>query len=146
MTLEKFTIMRRDELLTFFKERFGKHWRQIVARQTHMHPRSFQRWKDAPPLSLYRQIHKLETWARTIGFQAATDAEVQEALREHANFKQAAAQEVESANGKRCQPSPAGESLESHQIGVKIAEGMRRLRDGRKSPPTIWLVSTRNNT
>ena len=50
MTLEQFTILRKEELVVFFKARFGKHWRQIVARQTNLHPRAFQRWKGAHAL------------------------------------------------------------------------------------------------
>jgi hypothetical protein len=60
MTLTEFTGTRRDELLAFFKARFGKHWRQAVTSQAREHPRLFDRWPSAPPGSLYRSIHRLE--------------------------------------------------------------------------------------
>ena len=130
MTLGDFTILRRDELLAFFRARYGRRWRKIVARQANMHPRCFERWKGVPPLSIFRQILKLETWARSVGFNSATDAEVQAALREHKEFVKAAAQEVETAQSKRNDCLAGADDLEQHHIGLEIAAAMRRRRMG----------------
>jgi hypothetical protein len=129
MTLEEFTILRRDELVAWFKARFGKHWRQIVTLQAREHPRLFDRWPSAPPGSLYRQIDRLDKWARSIGFQSPTDDRVQERLRVNQAFKKAAAHEVETEQWKRNERSSAEEALDSHQITVRIAEALRRLRE-----------------
>jgi hypothetical protein len=138
VTLEQFTNFRRDELIAFFRVRFGRSWRQVVARQTNMHPRSFQRWNGAPPTSLYRQIHKLERWARSIGFQASTDAEVQAAIQAHERFKAEAAEAIESAKSKRNLASSTEQDPDSHQMAAQIAEAMRRMAAGevgRDAPP-----------
>jgi hypothetical protein len=128
MTLEAFTILRKDELVAFFKALYGRRWRCIVARQVDMHPRAFERWRAAQPVSLYRQIHKLEVWARSIGFRSATDSEIQAALREDQQFKATAAQEVEKALSKRNKPPEAGEDSESHQLAQQIREAMKQVR------------------
>lgn len=127
MTLEEFTSLRRDELVAWFKARFGRHWRQIVARQSGEHPRAFDRWRSAPPGSLYRQIDRLDQWARSIGFRSATDDRVQERLRAYQVFKKAAAQEVEIEQQKRNERSSADQDLDRHQIAAKIAEALRRM-------------------
>jgi hypothetical protein len=128
MTLEAFTILRKGELVAFFKALYGRRWRCIVARQVDMHPRAFERWRAAPPVSLYRQIHKLEVWARSIGFKSATDSEVQAALREDQQFKETAACEVAEALSKRNKASDAGEDSGSHQLARQIREAMKQVR------------------
>jgi hypothetical protein len=129
MTLEEFTHTRRDELVAFFKARFGKHWRQAVTRQAREHPRLFDRWPSAPPRSLYRPIYRLEKWARTIGFESALDDRVQERLRAYQAFKKAASQEVETVQRKRNERSRADEDLHSREMKVKMAEALRRMRE-----------------
>ncbi|HWX22697.1 MAG TPA: hypothetical protein VN578_22565 [Candidatus Binatia bacterium] len=130
MTLEQFIILRRNELVAFFKARFGRHWRQIVPRQANLNPRCFQRWKTVPPLSLCRRIHKLETWARSIGFQSATDEQVQQALREHRKFKEAAAREVEKAQTKRNEASPADGGWDWREFYAQKAVATSRAKAG----------------
>jgi len=128
MTLEEFTIRRKEELVAFLKARFGRRWRCIAARQVNMHPRAIERWKAARPISLYRQIHKLETWARSLGFQSATDSEVHAALRADQQFKENAAQEIQKARSlSENTRSEASEAFDSHQLEAKIAEAMNRL-------------------
>jgi len=127
MTLEQFTISRRDELVAFFRARFGKPWRRLVANQAGMHPRFHDRWKGVPPLSLYRQIHKLETWARTIGFVSATDSEVQRNLKLNQEFKDAATREV--AETKRIRAELAEEERQSGQMREQITAAMQRVRE-----------------
>lgn len=129
MTLEEFTILRRDELVAWFKARFGKHWRQIVTLQAREHPRLFDRWPSAPPGSLYRQIDRLDKWARSIGFQSPTDDRVQERLRVYQAFKKAAAYQIEIEQEKRHERFRADEDLDLRQIGIKISEALRRMRE-----------------
>lgn len=129
MTLEEFTYTRRDELVAFFKTRFGKHWRQIVARQAREHPRLFDRWPSAPPGALHRSIHRLEKWARTIGFESALDGRVEERLLAYQAFKKASSQEVETAKSKRKERSCDAENQDFHEIEVKLAEALRRVRE-----------------
>ncbi len=128
MTLEQFTILRRDELLTFFKARFGRRWRQTVERQADLHPRAFQRWTGAKPMSLYRQIHRLETWARSIGFVSATDAEVQARIEAQQRFKEAAEQEVAKAQAEteRKKAEDATKDARWHQLQEAIVESLER--------------------
>jgi hypothetical protein len=134
MTLEQFTTFRREELVAWFKARFGRRWRQAVSRQSGEHPRAFDRWPSAPPGSLYRQIDRLDRWARSIGFQSATDDRVQERLRAYEAFKKAAAQEVEIEQQKRDERSSAEQDLYRHEIAVKIAEAFKRM----------WVAPTEN--
>src|SRR5260370_42408320 len=101
MTLETFTVRRRDELLEFFQVRFGPQWRQIVARQAGLHPRTFQYWKYAHATSLYRQLLKLEGWARSVGFQSPLDQEFQTRLETHQKFQEAAKEAIEEHESKR---------------------------------------------
>jgi hypothetical protein len=130
MTLGDFTILRRDELLAFFRARYGRPWRKIVARQANMHPRCFERWKGVPPLSIFRQILRLEAWARSVGFSSATDVEVQAALREHKQFVEAAEQEVVTAQSKRNYRLSGAEDLEQHRIKLEMEAAIRRMRAG----------------
>ena len=126
MTLEEFTILRRDELVAFFKARFGRHWRQVVTRQAREHPRLFDRWPSAPPGSLYRQIDRLDRWARSVGFESPTDDRVQERLREYRAFENAAAHQVEIEQQKRNERPSADRGLDGHQMRAKITEALRR--------------------
>lgn len=121
MTLDEFIALRRDELVTFFRERFGKSWRQIVARQSNLHPRFFWRWKAAQPVVLCKRILILEKFARSIGFRAATDEKVESKLREHRTFKEAAEREVAEAQEKRNQASPATQERDRHYLDQRIA-------------------------
>ena len=127
MTLEEFTNLRRDELVEWFKARFGRHWRQAVSRQSGEHPRAFDRWPSAPPGSLYRQIDRLDRWARSIGFESVLDERVQERLRAYQVLKKAAAQEIENEQLKRIERSSAERDLDRHQIDAKIAEALRQM-------------------
>jgi hypothetical protein len=127
MTLQDFTILRRDELVAFFRERFGKPWCKIVSIQAGMHPRWYDRWKGVSPLSLYRQINKLDTWARSIGFKPASDAEVERALQAHKDFKEAATRAIEET--KRTKAAEAEKERESRQMLAQIAAAMQRIRD-----------------
>ncbi len=129
MTLEEFTNLRRDELVAFFKARFGRHWRQIVVRQAGEHRRAFDRWRSAPAGSLYRQIYRLDKWARSIGFESALDERVQARLREYQAFQKAAARAVADEQAKRSERARADGDLDVHQIDQMIAEGLRRLRE-----------------
>lgn len=134
MTLQQFTILRRDELLSFFKARYGRSWQRLVTRQTNMNPRSFHRWKSAAPLSICRQIQKVEAFARTIGFESATDAEVQARLLQYEQFKQAAAEAIE--RGKQKEIERALEEEQSREIKRCIDEGFRRARETSACHPT----------
>ena len=133
MTLRDFTVARKEELIAFFKARFGPRWRRIVARQADMHPASFHRWKAAPPVSLYRQIDKLERWARSIGFQSAMDEDLRAAIGEHQRFREAAAEEVDKALGKRNNRSSGDEDTKSRQLRAAISEAMKNA--GAQSRP-----------
>lgn len=126
MTLEDFIILRRDELVAFFTARYGRYWRRPVARQTGEHPGTFYHWGTAPPRSLYRQIYRLEKWARTVGFTSPTDDQLQEKLRAYREFKQRAAEEIQK---KRAERSSAGEEPNLQQMALKMAEGFRRMRE-----------------
>src|SRR5687768_16539571 len=101
MTLEEFTTLRRDELIRFFEARFGRRWRQIVAHQAGLHPRTFQYWKYSRASSLYRRLIKLERWARSVGFESGTDEKVHDRILALQKLKQAAKQEIEKAQSKR---------------------------------------------
>ena len=128
MTLEEFTILRRDELVDFFRERFGKSWRQIVARQNELHPCSLWRWKAAQPAVMCRRILKLERWARSIGFRASTDERVESKLQEQRAFKEAASQEVQRAQEKRKQASLASREPDRLDLNRQIGDALRRMR------------------
>jgi hypothetical protein len=136
MKLEEFTILRRDELVEWFKARFGRHWRQIVTRQSGEHPRAFDRWRSTPPGSLYRQIDRLDRWARSIGFQSPTDDRVQERLLAYQAFKKAAEQQIGSEQDKRIDRSSADRDLDRRQIAMKIAEALRGMGEASPSAAT----------
>ena len=129
MTLEEFTILRRDELVAFFMARFGKQWRRAVTRQTGMNPRAFDRWWRVPPLSLYRQINRMDKWARTMGFESPTDDQVQQRLQEYKSFQKAAARAVKDAQQKRIEREAPAQKLDGHELAARIAAGMQRLRE-----------------
>ncbi|MEI6784804.1 MAG: hypothetical protein WCQ21_28240 [Verrucomicrobiota bacterium] len=120
MTFQEFAILRRDELVVFFQERFGKSWRQIVARQHNLHPRFFWRWKSARPAVLCRRILKLEPWARAIGFRAITDEQMESKVQEHRAFRAAAQRQVDEAQEKRDGPAPATDELAGHEVMERI--------------------------
>ncbi len=124
MTLEQFVILRRDELIEFFKVRYGFYWRRRVARHAQIHPRSFERFLTAPPLSLYRVLTRLEKWARSIGFTSKLDQEVQEAIRAHDAFTQEAANEIAQAEGKRNSGVSAGDEYDLSKIYAQLEAGM----------------------
>ena len=124
MTLDQFTTFRKKELLAFFKARYGRPWRRIVTQQSGLNPRTFDYWNRRAPLSLYRQVSKLETWARTVGFESPTDVAVQVALLRSERFKKTAAEEV--ALAKRKQAARAREAQKSHEMEQKIREAMSR--------------------
>ncbi len=130
MTLEEFTLLRRDELIAFFKARFGRRWRAMVTRQAGEHPRAFDRWRTRmPPFSLYRLINRLDKWARTIGFESATDDRVEARLRAYQAFQKAAAQQVESEQQKRNERYSACEGLDGDEIRARMAAAFRRMRE-----------------
>jgi hypothetical protein len=89
-----------------------------------MHPRTFDYWHKQTPLSLYRQIHKLEAWARTIGFESATDIRVQKSLREFERWKKAAARAIEETKQKEAERTR--EEQEMRENGERIAEEIRK--------------------
>jgi len=130
MTLEEMTILRRDELLTFFKARYGSRWRQVVTNQVGLHPRSFQYWKYAKATSLYGQLIKLERWARTVGFQSALDETFQDRQGAHAAFKNDAAKAVSEAESKRKQAPLDDEGLAWLEIKRRMEESFRQSRAG----------------
>jgi hypothetical protein len=136
MTLQDFTTRRRDELSEFFKARFGCHWRQIVARQVGLHPRTFQYWKYARATSLYRQLLKLEEWARSVGFQSPLDQEFQTRLEEHQKFQKAAQEAIQEHESKRNQSESWTFGPDSHELSRKLWEAMQRCREEEGvSPP-----------
>jgi hypothetical protein len=142
MTLEEFTSLRQEELVAFFKARFGKHWRRVVATQAHMHPRWFERWKGLAPLSMYRQIHKLDVWARSIGFESATGAKVHASLRADREFKEAATQAIEEC--KRNQAELAREDSQLRQRASEIQEAIREAMERRAKASPAGAAASGN--
>lgn len=124
MTLEEFTILRRDELVAFFKARFGYYWRRIVTRQAGLHPRSFQRFKSEPPLSLYRLINRLEKWARSIGFTSPVDEKVAARLIAHREFREAAQAEIDAVR-KRKELAREEEPWDRHEMHLRIIAALQ---------------------
>jgi hypothetical protein len=81
-------------------------------------------------MSLYRQIHKLETWARSIGFQASSDTELQAAIQAHERFKAETAEAIETIKSKRNSPARIEQDPDWRQMAVQIAEAMSRVQAG----------------
>jgi uncharacterized membrane protein len=92
------------------------------------HPLFLVPWPGPTPREQQFARHRLDKWARSIGFQSPTDDRVQERLREYQAFKKAAAHQIEIEQEKRHERSRADEHLDLRQIDVKISEALRRMR------------------
>jgi hypothetical protein len=135
MTIEEFAIQRYQELLAFFEARFGRRqWRQIVSQQVGLNPRTFQRWRTGRMVRRWRKLERLETWARSVGFSSAVDAEVQDSIRRLEEFQEAAAAQRDEEERKRKEAPPEIGTPEWHRYLEFIDAAMKRASAGGESP------------
>lgn len=126
MTIEEFATRRWRELAAFFTARFGRRWRQVVARQAGLHPRVFWRWRNWSLVRRSRELQAVEEWARRIGFTSGVDAEIQESIRRMEEFQKAAGeQRIEEERKRKDAPAEVG-SPEWLRLSAQINAAMAR--------------------
>jgi hypothetical protein len=130
MNASELVELRRDELRDFFAGRFGLNWRQIVALQADVHPRSFQLWYHLPSTRLFKLVTQVEAYARKIGFTSASDQPLAAALKRRKKLRAAAKAEVAKLRSEREEAVFCVEDFARRWNELKLEESRRREERG----------------